>query len=83
MLCDDVKRVVYFFIDGSLGEQKRHDVDEHLKLCPRCEVLVRIQRRIRRFVQSRIARMTDTAPDRLRRRLVRSIRAFNTEWSQP
>lgn len=83
MVCREVKRVVYFFLDGSLGDQKRQDVDNHLKRCPQCEMLVEFQRRLRRFVQSRLARMSTTAPDRLRTRLVRSIRAFHTEWSQP
>ena len=83
MLCRDVKRVVSFFIDGSLGEQKRQDVDSHLKECPECVTRLQIERRLRTFVKSRFARMSDSAPDRLRRRLQRSIRAFSTEWSQP
>lgn len=83
MLCRDVKRVVSFFIDGSLGEQKRQDVDGHLKECPECVTRLQIERRLRTFVTSRFARLSESAPDRLRRRLSRSIRAFRTEWSQP
>lgn len=83
MLCSDVKRVVYFFLDGSLSDKRRLDVDDHLKRCPECVTRLEIERRIRNFVRTRFARMSTTAPDRLRRRLSRSIRAFAAEWSQP
>ena len=32
MLCDDVKRVVYFFLDGTLGARRNDDFHEHLTL---------------------------------------------------
>ena len=83
MLCRDVKRAVSFLIDGSLGEEKRQVVDTHLKACPECLTQFEIERRLRGFLKSRFARMSGSAPDRLRRRLARSIRAFSTEWSQP
>ncbi len=83
MLCRDVKRVVYFFLDGSLSETRRLDLDDHLKRCPECVTRLEIERRIRKFLQARFAHMSATAPDRLKRRLSRSIRAFETEWSQP
>ena len=82
MLCRDVKRVVYFFLDGSLGEQKKQDFSSHLNLCPDCEARTRVHTKLRNFVQSRIQRMNAAAPDRLKIRLTRSIRAFRTEWSR-
>ena len=84
MICRDVKRVVYFFLDGSLGEQKRHDLQSHLRLCPDCERRLRVQAAIRNFLLARFARLaaTTSAPDRLKLRLTRSIRAFRTEWSR-
>ncbi len=82
MLCRDVKRVVYFFLDGSLGEEKRKDFSSHVSLCPDCERRMRVHERLRTFVQSRFARLTTTAPDRFKTRLTRSIRAFRTEWSR-
>jgi len=82
MLCNDVKRVVYFFLDGSLGEQKRKDFDSHLSLCPDCERRMRVQQRLREFLHSRFVRLSATAPDRFKTRLTRSIRAFRTEWSR-
>ena len=56
MLCDDVKRVVYFFLDGSLGEQKQHDFKIHLSICPDCEQRVSIHRRLRAFIRKRLGR---------------------------
>ena len=80
MLCDDVRRVVYFFLDGSLGDRKQQDLRSHLQLCPECERRLRVQRKLRDFVISRLTR--EEAPARLRNRLSRSIRAFRAEWSQ-
>jgi mycothiol system anti-sigma-R factor len=80
MLCDDVKRVVYFFLDGSLGASKQHDFDNHLSLCPDCARRTNVHRKLREFVKRRVERIN--APDRLKTRLTRSIRAFRTEWSR-
>ncbi len=82
MLCRDVKRVVYFFLDGSLNGPRRQDFDQHLSRCPECETRLEIQRRIRTFLQSRFVRLSTTAPDHLKTRLTRSIRAFRAEWSR-
>ena len=82
MLCRDVKRVVYFFLDGSLGEKRRQDLKSHLSLCPDCERRLRVHAALRSFLLARYARLATTAPDRLKRRLTRSIRAFSTEWSR-
>ena len=82
MLCRDVRRVLYFFLDGSLGEKKRQDFKSHVSLCPDCDRRMRIQSALRSFLQLRFARLYGTAPERLKRRLTRSIRAFRTEWSR-
>ena len=73
MLCDDVKRVVYFFLDGSLGEQKKHAIEIHLSNCPDCEIRVVIQRKLRSFIRGRL--MPVAAPETLRVRLTRTLRA--------
>jgi mycothiol system anti-sigma-R factor len=83
MICREVKRVVYFFLDGSLGEKSQQDVNQHLSRCPECGTRLEVQRRLRTFLRSRFARLTAAAPDHLRTRLSRSIRAFRAEWSQP
>jgi anti-sigma factor (TIGR02949 family) len=73
MLCDDVKRVIYFFLDGSLGEQKRQSFEIHLSDCPDCETRVFIQRRLRVFLRKRLTPVA--APETLRIRVVQSLRA--------
>lgn len=73
MLCDDVKRVVYFFLDGSLGNHKQRDIEIHLKNCSDCEIRIVVQRKLRSFVRKRLSRVS--APDTLRVRLSQSLRA--------
>ncbi|HUP44413.1 MAG TPA: anti-sigma factor [Thermoanaerobaculia bacterium] len=75
-----MKRVVYFFLDGSLGKHKQTDFDSHLRLCPDCESRTKLHRRLREFFRTRVERLS--APDRLKTRLTRSIRAFRAEWSR-
>lgn len=72
MLCNDVKRVVYFFLDGSLGDSKKQALEIHLSNCPDCEVRVTVHRKLRTFFRKRIT--TVTAPDTLRIRLTQSLR---------
>lgn len=73
MLCDDVKRVMYFFLDGSLGEQKKQNIEIHLSDCADCETRITIQRRLRGFIRKRLA--PELAPETLRIRVVQSLRA--------
>lgn len=82
MLCRDVKRAVYFFLDGSLSEKANREYNQHLNLCPDCESRTKLHRRIRTFLHDRFNKLSSTAPERLKLRLARSIRAFKTEWSR-
>ena len=77
MGCDDVKRVLYFFLDGSLGERKLKELVSHFDLCPECETRKRIQERLRNFVRERVERLPAT--DRFKTRLARSLRAVRSE----
>ena len=73
MLCDDVKRVVYFFLDGSLSNQKQHAFEIHLSNCPDCEIRIVVHRKLRSFIRQRLSPVA--APETLRHRLTRSLRA--------
>jgi anti-sigma factor RsiW len=77
MLCNDVKRVVYFFLDGSLADRKKEDYNSHLNLCPDCEARTKISGRLRNFFRKRMARVSASA--RFKQRLSRSLRAVTTE----
>jgi anti-sigma factor (TIGR02949 family) len=67
MVCDDVKRIAYFFLDGQLETAKRGDMEGHLGACPDCDGRVTIHRRLRSFVRARLRAIP--APTRLRERL--------------
>lgn len=82
MLCRDVKRAVYFFLDDSLAETSRSDFSSHLNLCPDCAARTRVHERLRNFLRTRMSRLNVEAPERLKTRLTRSIRAFRTEWAR-
>ena len=80
MGCEDVKRILYFFLDGQLGDRKQRDVKQHLNLCPECEERTKIERRLRDFIRKRLSVVS--ASDRFKMRLSRSLRAFRAEWSR-
>lgn len=77
MGCDDVKRVLYFFLDGALGDNKRRSVNDHLSLCPDCERRSRLHQRLRTFIRRRLAAVP--ASDRFKVRLTRTLRVFRAE----
>lgn len=72
MLCDDVRRVMYFFLDGSLGSQKVIEFQTHIETCHDCGARTLIQRKLRDFVRKRLSPMS--APEHLKIRVVRSLR---------
>ncbi len=73
MLCHDVKRVVYFFLDGTLDERRNDDFKHHIDACADCEARIIVHRRIRVFLRKRLTPLP--APDHLKQRLVRTLRA--------
>lgn len=79
MGCDDVPRVVYFYLDGTLAAKQRGDFADHLSLCPECEARMQFHRRLREFIRRRLTPVE--APNHLKIRLSRSLRAFSAEWS--
>ena len=80
MLCDDVKRTVYLFLDGSLESSRQQDYSAHISDCPACNTRTKVQQRLRVFIIRRLRR-PESAPQRLKQRLVRAIRALATDWA--
>lgn len=74
MLCDDVRRVVYFFLDGSLADRKNQDFSSHVSVCPDCDQRIALHRRLRNFVRRRLSPVA--APERLKLRVSRTLRAL-------
>jgi len=79
MRCDDVKRAVYLFLDGSLDEPASLDFNAHIRLCPNCETRTKVQQRLRIFIVRRLR--PESAPERLKQRLLRTFRAIKAEWA--
>jgi mycothiol system anti-sigma-R factor len=77
MICDEVRRVVYFFLDGSLGDRKLLEYQSHLEICHGCEERTTLSRKLRNLVRKRLTPMS--APDHLKIRLTESIRIVNAE----
>jgi mycothiol system anti-sigma-R factor len=77
MICDEVKRVVYFFLDGSLGEGKLLEYTTHLEICHDCDERTTVSRKLRNFVRKRLTPMN--APDHLKVRLTESIRMVSAD----
>ena len=73
MGCEDIKRVIYFFLDGTLGDAKLREISQHIDDCPNCGMRARIQKRLRQFIRRRLAPVS--APERFKVRLSRSLRA--------
>lgn len=73
MLCDDVKRFAYFYLDGQLGQLKSSDFNIHLEHCRNCDERVNIHRRLRDFFRTRLT--VQAAPPHLRERILTSMRA--------
>lgn len=73
MLCDDVRRFAYFYLDGQLSQPKISDINYHIEHCRNCDDRVTIHRRLRHFVKTRV--VAQPAPDRLRERILTSVRA--------
>ena len=73
MVCDDVKRVIYFYLDGELAETKKLDLSKHFDECPGCGERVLIQRRLRDLFRLRLTRAS--APDSLRTRISQAFHA--------
>ncbi len=73
VVCDDVRRLAYFFLDGTIGPHKADDLLKHLALCGDCDTYLKVEQRLRGFIRERLR--PTPAPDRLRERIRESFRA--------
>ena len=72
MVCDEVRRVVYFFLDGSLGQQKLVEFESHIEICRDCEDRTTVSRKLRHFIRRRLSPVG--APEHLKVRLTQTLR---------
>jgi mycothiol system anti-sigma-R factor len=77
MLCDDVRRVVYFFLDGSLGREKLLQFESHLRACRDCDDRILFNRKLRAFIRGRLT--PEAAPEHFKARLSQSLRTAQAD----
>jgi anti-sigma factor (TIGR02949 family) len=77
MVCDDVKRVMYFFLDGSLGQQKLLEFETHLQICRDCDERRTVSSKLRRFIRRRLQPVQ--ASEQFKVRLTQTLRAIPAE----
>ena len=72
MLCNEIRRLAYFYLDGTVGASKTERFEAHIDLCPDCGARLAIHRRVREVV--RLSLEPVTAPERLRLRVRQACR---------
>ena len=77
MVCDDVKRILYFYLDGQLGDLRAREFMAHLGDCPDCDRRLVIQKRLRSFIARRLS-VQQVCPDSLRSRLHEAFQTIRT-----
>lgn len=80
MVCDDVKRIAYFFLDGKLGKNRNDDFQSHLRECDDCDYRVIVHRRIRVFLKKRLS--SKLAPEHLRAKIRTAFTNLRSNLSQ-
>lgn len=80
MVCKEVHRVAYFYLDGMLAEPRQNEIKTHLDDCIDCDGRFVIHERIRKFVQKRIAKVM--APPNLRSRITVGFSTIRSESPQ-
>lgn len=83
MVCDDVKRGAYFFLDGVLEATRISEFQTHLNDCPGCDERMRVQQKLRSFIRKRLA--PSIAPRHLSGRISSALAKFregghDVEW---
>jgi hypothetical protein len=77
MVCDDVKRVVYFFLDGSLGQQKLVEFESHIQVCRSCDDRTAVSRKLRSFFRRRL--QPEQPSEQFKVRLTQTLRTIPAE----
>jgi len=72
VICDEIRRLAYFYLDGTVGSEKTASFELHVDRCPECGTRLRIHRRIREVVRLSFKPMP--APERLRLRVQQACR---------
>lgn len=72
MICDEIRRLAYFYLDGAVSSTKAANFESHLDHCPDCGTRLAVHRRVREFVKVRLRPVP--APEHLRARIQKTCR---------
>ncbi|HEY9516759.1 MAG TPA: anti-sigma factor [Gemmatimonadaceae bacterium] len=77
MTCDDFEYRLGAYVDQELGPAARGDMEQHLQACPTCQLRHERQRALSTTLREKLPAFE--APDLLRARVTRAIRAAHVE----
>jgi anti-sigma factor (TIGR02949 family) len=72
VLCNEIRRLAYFYLDGAVSIAKAANFRHHVELCPDCGARLAIHRRVREVI--RVSLKPVVAPERLRQRVQQACR---------
>ena len=72
MDCKGARQVIFLYVDNEMGEELHVAFEEHMSTCPVCAQRIEYTRRWLTLVKRRCTRVQ--APERLRRRILTSLR---------
>ncbi len=68
MVCNEIRRLAYFYLDGTVGSLKAEQIETHVEQCLECGARFAIHRRVREIVRTGLKplRAPQTLRDRVR-----------------
>ena len=72
IICSEIRRLAYFYLDGTVGSAKAASIETHIERCPDCGTRLAIHRRLREVV--RLSLKPLSAPEGLRDRIRQTCR---------
>jgi anti-sigma factor (TIGR02949 family) len=72
MICNEIRRLAYFYLDGTVGREKTALMESHFERCPECGTRLTIHRRLREAIRIHFGPVH--APQRLRERVQQACR---------
>lgn len=77
--CSNFEEALSAFMDGELVDDERREIEAHLSGCPGCQSRFRAEQSVRSFVRQRRNRLVEPASEDLRRRIIKTVKAEETQ----
>lgn len=72
MICNEIRRLAYFYLDGTVASEKAARMESHVERCPDCGTRLTIHRRLREVIRLHLGPIP--APKALRDRVQQACR---------